>query len=197
MFYQEGRFRKLVKAMNMHLPTIRAAVSMYYRRRVVTLDKHAKHIGHAQRGLPAGCALVTTMIQAYVMVGMDTLLATWELRFSIKIWMTIYIDDFVLTAHAKQEEPLLHTVKRATTELKDLIENDLECTISRPKAQTVASSAAVLTKLKQAMGDLAGPRGQITACNLGIDFIDQGASSERADRNLVFYNTSCIRGKRR
>ena len=83
------------------IPT-RLSLVAYTSQRCVAFGKAPELVGHAQRGVPAGCALVTCYIQAYTQPSLDWLIQeTWQ-HIPVTLGIDLFIGDVGLTFSGKR-----------------------------------------------------------------------------------------------
>jgi exonuclease III len=166
-FYEHldrAKLRNRARALDFPDTIVRVSCYMYGARRVVAMQDIAVDAGRPKRGIAAGCGFATYYAQIYVIPGLD-----WFSKANPKIGLQIYVDDFTGQTKDAEEHTVAERLVDGARKLLDLIEVDLECTLSVPKACLIASSDRLLGKLGKAFGQLKGSQSR-TVANLGIDF---------------------------
>ena len=141
---------------------VRTSTQMYAASRVVTLAGAACKVGFAIKGVVAGCGLATTHIQYYSLPPLDGFTER-----NPRSLLQVFIDDYLLQCIHASARVVHETLLAAAKDLVNVIEEELGCTVHTGKAATIASSPALLAKLRRSLGALAGPACN-QATNLGI-----------------------------
>ena len=83
--------------------------------------------------------------------------------------LDIFIDDYVATVNSPSEERAVDDLAAAGEDLLTLVEEELSCKVSIPKAELVASTSSLLRKLRARFGEYCGSSDR-SAPHLGIDY---------------------------
>ncbi len=146
------------------IPVVRLSLAMYSVPRVLSLEGRISKEVWPKRGVGAGCGLANTYVKLYTLPPMDEMLPKMPETANVDL----HIDDFVIEVVAENEETAFRDLIKAHHIVRTLIEKELGAVVSIPKAALVASSRRLATRLRDAIGTLAGPVRQ-AAPNLGID----------------------------
>jgi hypothetical protein len=194
-FYEHISREKLKEnatALGMPGLLITIAVNQYQGSRVLCMGQLAMRARPARRGIPAGCAFATYFVQAYTARQYDSFQ-----RQHPETPLSVFIDDLTVQIHDVSSERVVFKAAQAADDLLTLVQEELECSVSKPKAALVCSDKDTLIKLRRSFGTFAGPCSRV-ASNLGIDF-SAGTKRRRMKRGSQWLKRSQIaraRGKR-
>ena len=191
-FYEHvcrSKLRKRLVMLGFPAYIMEAALWTYAQNRVVSFMGCGQAAGYSSRGVPAGCGLATTLIMAYAIPSLDSILGRWAEN-GLQLQLHVYIDDFTILASGPSQRKVVEDILEGAGELLEAIQTDLSCTVSPEKAQVVGSSIAVTKALTRGIHGLAGSAAA-AACNLGIDFFAGkaavfGKHTKRAERWRAF-----------
>ena len=167
-FYEHiSRSKLLARARLLDFPLriITVVLNTYGGRRLLVLGGVAAWVGYPCSGVVAGCGFATYLVQVYSVPGLDPFISARD-----DLQVSLWIDDFTCQAEDADEDRLVAKIVRGAAELLYIIEVDLEATVSCPKAAVVASSATLCSRIKKALGKLAG-EARPSAEALGIDLV--------------------------
>ncbi len=164
-FYESlsrDRLLEEAEALNFPLPIVRACLAMYAGPRMLLLQGQAARELHPTRGIIAGCAIATTLVNIYYMRAFDNLVK----QLPEGVDLEVYIDDVVLSADGDPGE-VVSALADARAKLLKVVTEELGCTIAAGKSAVVATNKAVTAKLADACGIPAAATA--SAVDLGVD----------------------------
>ena len=83
--------------------------------------------------------------------------------------LDVYVDDITISVYGPDDSTVFHLLILAAEDMARVIHDQLRCSIALSKAAVLASSDALLGRLRERLGTLAGNE-TVVAANLGIDF---------------------------
>ena len=127
------------------MPLARLMVALYRAPRAFIVNGVVCLAIAPNRGVAQGCTFACTAIQIYTL----PIIRRYREKFS-EVPLNLYIDD----SHQQVEGPEDRVVKllaEAALGWRQMIESDLRCTISQPKAAVVSSSTKAAKRLQAAL----------------------------------------------
>ena len=125
------------------------------------------------QGIIAGCALATTFVKVYTILGCDHLVLVFPL-----VRFDLFVDDWQVAIDGEEGQVVAQLVQAAEL-MDDQIQHRLGCSVSAEKAAVVASSNQ-LARRRRGLRGLGGD-GAMVVKNLGIDFSSGRGRSFRAN----------------
>ena len=165
-FYEHINRDKLgERAVRLDFPmaVIRAACAMYAAERLIQLGTMTISAGCPVKGIVAGCGHATYEVQVYVNEPLEGYMKAVE-----HTRLSLYIDDFTCTVMHTDKNRLVEIAAGGARRLQEYIEGELDCIVSIPKSQIVASSNDVLRDVRRKMGPISGQHGMVIEA-LGVD----------------------------
>ena len=136
---------------------------------------------HPTKGVIAGCGVATYNVQAYSGPGLHTFAMHHP-----SLALNVHVGDFLYSATGKSDSVVARRIKAGAVDLHQFITQELDCTVSVPKAVVIASSYKLQAKIAKMLGDLGGTGLEVTTGNLGVD-----TSAGRPRR--TFYSKSVLK----
>ena len=152
------------------------ALNQYAARRYLGLESIAMDCLFPEKGIAAGCGLATYWVQVYSYEPLQV----WQGAHP-KVGLSMFIDDLMGETADAEPHRVVGRLTAGAAALHDAIDHELECKVAMHKSALIASSDAVLARLKKAFGKYAGSA-RMYAPNLGVDFF---AGRRRAHKKSV------------
>ena len=150
-FYEGmSRTRLLSREAAQDFPLAPAFLSLtaYAGERIIQLNGIAVSAGFPTRGVVAGCGIATYHVQAYHGPPMQ---AYVDIR--PQIALNVHIDDLCISATDVSEEVVVQQISEGAAALQTLIDEELECSISIPKADLVATSDSLRKRVGKVLSE--------------------------------------------
>ena len=164
-YYERSRLQKLYdrgKRMGVCFSAFRLEIQIYRGPRAFCMNHLATSPMWASCGIPAGSKFSDILVIVYTQPGLD-----WVSRSVPEVELDACVDDLGLGAEGT-EDHVFRALVRGAAQLRRAVGEEFECTISLDTAAVVASSPALLARLRRALGPLAGEEAQ-AAVWLGVD----------------------------
>ena len=132
--------------------------------RLLQMGSMIANCQHPSRGVIAGCGVATYNVQAYSGPGLSEF-ATYHPTLALNV----HVDDFLYAATGQSDTAVARQIKAGADDMYHFITNELDCTVSAPKAVVIASSYKLQARIAKTLGALGGSGLEVTTGNLGID----------------------------
>ena len=152
------------------------SLSAYSGERIISLNGVAVTAGHPTRGVIAGCGIATYHVQVYHGPPMRDFVNHFT-----HLDLNIHIDDLALSAAGHNDTEVVEAISEGAAALHNIVEQELKCKVSVPKADLVASSPTLRKRIGRVLGELGAKWHTTAAVNLGIDIV--GGMPRRANKN--------------
>jgi len=164
-FYEHvnhDKLRERAVRHNFPLALIDVAINAYRMARVVTYDGLAAEELYPDRGIVAGDSLSDVLVKLYYIDALDDICAKCTVSA-----IHVYFDDLQVTCIGEPDS-IVNNMHHFATLAHVKITDDLECSLAMEKASVTADCPDLCTRLRDALGDIAGPPTSLAAF-LGID----------------------------
>ncbi len=158
------RLFKRAEASGFPMPVLRLALAMYSFPRALAMGGRIAKETWPKRGVGAGCGIANTLVKVFTLAPMDEFVA----RLPSSVTVDLHVDDFALECIGDDERQVARDLAAAQALLHEMVLRELGAKISVPKAALVASTWSLAHRIREAVGQLAGPVRQ-AAPNLGLD----------------------------
>lgn len=123
------------------------ATKMYESCRIISLQGGVRSAGFASRGVAAGFGIATMFVQVYGQSSWDELL-----RICPKLNLYGFNDDAGLLFNGPSVRDLLQDTHAGAQKALEVIEGQLECEVSQPKAAVIVFSQALVRPVRRIFG---------------------------------------------
>ena len=181
-FYEGmSRSKLLHRELAQDFPSAPAFLSIraYAGERILQLNGIAVSAGHPTRGVVPGCGLATFHVQAYHGPPMQAFVDSFP-----HLALNIHIDDFGLTATARSDDEVVQQISTGAAALEATIHSELECAVSIPKADVIATSDKLLRRMGSILERYGKGASKVSAINLGIE-VTGGQPIRRAEDRML------------
>ena len=176
-FYEGmSRTKLLCRAIQQKMPAAPTflSISAYSGERILQLHGLVISAGFPTKGVVAGCGLATFHVQGYHGPPMQRFVTAHP-----RLALSIHIDDITLTSNERCDNHVVEQISAGAAELQHVIEEELDSSISVPKADLVATTDELRNRVGKVLQQFGGKRKAASAINLGID-VTGGIAQGRA-----------------
>ena len=180
-FYQAIGHQRLLQQAELHgfsLILLRLAIHMYRGPRHLMLGRSVAAPARPTKGAVPGCTFACTLVKVYYLSSFDQFVIRRPL-----VLLDVFVDDLQVAAQGT-DALVLSLLTEATADLGQIVENELLTKLVPAKAAVVASSSRLASRLRTALGQLAGAPVDVTEA-LGIDFAAGRARREHAASSKI------------